>query len=191
MRIDITTCNKVNVADTCAMWNILSSQVLYSVLDEQSFTFCCTQFVVYECLYRSRATITAAEEAMKKRFGKLIDTKKVSSHQLTIEDLQDDDILANRKSLGRGELSSIAFAKKTQLYFLTDDQKARKIAESILGSGKVQTTPQLFGWLLYEGYLTDGDLEPIIEEHNISGRPLESYLREVHAESWRIKLLTR
>ena len=191
MKINITTCHKVNVADSCALWNILSSQIFYAVLADQRFEFSCTDFVIYECLHRARSVVTAHDEQIKRRLKKLIDGKKITAHKLTIEDLQDEQVLANRRSLGRGELSSIAFAKKTHLCFLTDDQKARKIAGEILGSDKVQTTPLLLVWLLYMGFLTDGDLEPVIKEHLEAVRPLEAYFRAVHRESWRIKSLPK
>lgn len=191
MTINITSCTKVNIVDSCALWNILSSLVFTSVLDEQKFDFSCTAFVYYECLQKPRTAISESDDLIKTRFKKLVDSGKIISHPLTIEDLQDTLILANRKSLGRGELSSVAFAKKIGLCFLTDDQGARKIATKILGANKVQTTPHLLGWLFFNGFLTDGDLEPIISEHKLARRPLEKFFRAVYSESWRIKAQLR
>ena len=191
MTIDITNCNKINVTDSCALWNILSSPTFYAVLEDQHFTFSCTDFVVYECLYRSRTTISSDEAQLQQLAKTRLAQQKISSHPLTIEDLQDEQILAYRRKLGRGELSSIAFAKKTGLCFLTDDRQARSLGCAILGRERVQTTPLLLGWLLFHGHLSDQDLEPIISDHKRYGRPLEKYFREVHAEAWRIKLMTR
>lgn len=191
MRIDITTCTKLNVTDSCAFWNILSSPTFYSVLIDQKFDFACTDFIVHECLHKKRTEPTKEDSSIQNKFKLLLKTRKVVSHKLSIEDLQDDEILKYRKSLGKGELSSIAFAKKTRLSFHSDDQGARKIAEQILGVKQVQTTPLLLGWLFYNNHLSDRDLEPIIKDHISAGRPLERFFREVHEESWRIKLQTK
>jgi hypothetical protein len=87
-----------------------------------------------------------------------------------------------------GELSSIAFAKKINQYFLTDDQPARKLAEAILGTDKVQTTPHLIGYLFFHRHFIDEDLETIIQEHKGFKRPLEPYFREAYFEALRIRL---
>ena len=187
--IDITKCEKVNVTDSCALWNILSSKILFAVLEDQNFIFSCTPFVVYECLYRNRTNSNPGDVVLKQLAKEKIDKKDIDVHPLTIDDLQDSEILRFRNKLGRGELSSIAFAKKTGLCFLTDDQGARKIGEVILGKKSIQTTPLLLGWLLYNGYLTDSDLEPIIIEHKSNGRPLEPYFRQIHIENWRLRAL--
>jgi len=50
--------------------------------------------------------------------------------------------------LGIGGLSSIAFSKKINQSFLTDDQNARKIAKEILRDDKIQTTPHIVGWFV-------------------------------------------
>lgn len=96
-----------------------------------------------------------------------------------------------RKSLGIGELSSIAFARKINQCFLTDDQKGRKFAATILGSDRVQTTPQLLGYLVYDRRIIDGELEQIIKDHKEYGRPLETYFRNVHDEALRIRLMIK
>ena len=191
MTIDITKCNKINVTDSCALWNVLSSPTLYGVLVEQQFIFSCTDFVVYECLYRSRTTSEPGDAYLKGLAKTLIGQRKIESHPLTIEDLQDEKILQFRNQIGRGELSSIAFAKKTGLSLLTDDQKARRLGGEILGANRIQTTPLLFGWLMFNNYLSDQDLEPVIADHKQNGRPLEKYFRAVHEESWRIKLMIK
>lgn len=191
MTIDITTCHKINIIDSCALWNVFSSQVFLSVLEDQQFNFSCTDYVIYECLYSKRSNPTVADDRLQQLTKTKLAQKKLTKHPLTIEDLQDEQILKYRKKLGRGELSSIAFAKKTNLCFLTDDKQARKLATEILGKGRVQTTPLLLGFLLFKGYLGDADLETIINDHKNCERPLEKYFREVHAEAWRIKLLIK
>ena len=72
------------------------------------------------------------------------------------------DVLEKRRNLGKGELSSIVFAKKAGQPFLTDDKGARNLAESILNKDQVQTTPHLCGWLFYKNILTDSDKDSII-----------------------------
>jgi len=83
-------------------------------------------------------------------------------------------------NLDKGELASIACAKKMGKAFLTDDQKARKLAAQFIASKMVQTTPHLLGWLLFISYLGDSDLHIIIDEHKKFERPLEKYFLEVY-----------
>lgn len=160
---------KYNVADSCSIWNILSSKVLYEAATSAASKcyFCCTKFVSYECLIRRRNNQSDTEIELRRR---LIDERKrghqFADYSLDIEDLQDMEVLENRKRLGKGELSSIILAKKTRQAFITDDKKARNLAEKILASNMVQTTPHLFGWLLYSNILSDSDKDSIIKEHS-------------------------
>jgi predicted nucleic acid-binding protein len=191
MTIDITTCIKINIADSCAVSNLLSSLLLFSRLDNNNFHFSMTKYVEYECLHKERTSISTNDTEFRKRLIRHQKNSKFTSHNITIEDLQDELILKYSKQLGIGELSSIAFSKKINQPFLTDDQKARKIARAILGDGKVQTTPQIVGWLFYEGLFSDVDLDTLIAEHNTFQRPLEKFFREVYHEAYRIKSMHR
>ena len=191
MTIDITKCIKINIIDSCSIWNLLSSLILYNRTKANGFNFSITQFVEYECLYKTRTNSTSQDKEIQERLKKIREGGAFPTHRLSIDDLQDSDIVKHSQRLGRGELSSIAFCRKTNQVFLTDDQKARKIAKLILGNEKTQTVPHIVGWLFFEGTLTDSDLEPIIEEHKIFGRPLEQYFRLVYNEAMRIKLLTK
>ena len=115
---------------------------------------------------------------------------KFNSYHLDIEDLQEVALLQKRKNLGNGELASIAFAKKTNQAFLTDDKKARTLAEEIMVRQFVQTTPHLLGWLFFTNFLSDSDLKPIIDENKKHNRPLAEYFTEMYrrALDYRSKL---
>lgn len=190
MSIDLTRFNKINVIDTCSIWNIISSDKLYLLALEIRCFFSLTKFVEYECLYKPRKNPIAFEILLQKKLKDEIIKGKFESHSLSIADIQDAQILALRKSIGIGELSSIAFARKINQNFLTDDQKGRKLAISILGNEKVQTTPQLLGYLVFDRRIIDGELEQIIKDHNEYSRPLERHFRYVHDEALRIRLMT-
>ena len=189
MTIDITKCSKVNIIDSCSIWNLLSSTIFHRRIDNNNFYFSITKYVEYECLYKERTNTTIEDNEIQNRLVKYRENNKFSSHNLSIADLQDNAITKYSQQLGIGELSSIAFCKKTNQVFLTDDQQARTIAKKILGNDKVQTIPHLLGWLFYEGILSDSDLEPIIKEHNSFERPLEKYFRIVYEEALRIRCL--
>lgn len=191
MNIDITVCNKVNMIDSCSLWNVLSSLVVYSVVIENKFTFAITGFVEYECLYKPRTTINKKDTELQLKLKNEIKNGNVTCHNLTIEDLQDDIVLKNRNRIGIGELSSIAFARKVSISFLTDDQNARKLAINILGKKYVQTTPLILGWLFYNNLLSEGDIDVIVKSHNEHNRPLEKYFRQVHSESLRLKYILK
>lgn len=93
--------------------------------------------------------------------------------------------------VGKGELSSIAFAKKAGLAFMTDDQKARKLGSGVIGGNRVQTTPHLFGWLFFNGRLSDSDKSNVIDEHERFGRPLRPYFETMYNEALRCRLMAR
>ena len=180
MNIDITEFNKINVIDTCAIDNMLSSATLYQATRSSNCSFCYTKFVEYEMLYKSRKNL---DEKAKELQNKLIDetkAKRFECFNLSIDDLQEIEILQQRKRLGGGELSSIAFAKKINQCFMTDDSKARKLGVTILGKRRVQTTPHLIGWLFYNRELIDSDFSIIISEHKAYNRPLSKYFEEAY-----------
>jgi len=189
MTIDITNCLKINITDSCAVSNIISSRLLFARASGNNFIFSITEYVQYECLYKSRTNPTPKEEELRQRLIKHQQNSKFTVHNLSISDLQDDLLSQHSRQLGMGEISSVAFAKKIGQPFLTDDQKARKIAQEIMGTRNVQTTPQIVGWLFFNGSLTDGDLPELIKEHNEFKRPLEKYFRSVYEEAMRLRLI--
>lgn len=161
---------KYNVADTCSIWNILSSKVLYKAATSEisgKCHFCCSRFVYYECIIRPRNIQSSTETELQNRLIQGREKyKQFLEYSLDIEDLQDMEALENRKKLGKGELSSIILAKKTRQAFITDDKKARNLAEKVMNANMVQTTPHLFGWLIYSNILSDSDKATIIDEHS-------------------------
>lgn len=189
MNIDITTINKFCVIDTCSIQNILSSNILSSAVTNNGFSFCVTKFVEYEMLHKQSSVPSDAENTIKCRYKQEVANGKYECHNLSIEDLQDIEILESRKKLGKGELSIIAFAKKINQGIMTDDQQARKLGESVLSKSRVQTTPQLLGWLFYNRILIDSELDTICSEHTSKDRPLERFFREVYLESLRIRMM--
>jgi predicted nucleic acid-binding protein len=96
-----------------------------------------------------------------------------------IDDLQTIVLLQNRQRLGKGELSSIAFAMKNRQAVLTDDQKAKKLA-SAAGHDLVQTTPHLFAWLVCKGVLDGKDKETVIAQHTQLDGILKSHLETAY-----------
>lgn len=111
------------------------------------------------------------------------------TYPLDISDLQTIDLLERRKRLGKGELSSIAFALKTRQAFLTDDQTARKLADEVIQGSVTQTTPHLLGWLFFKSFLTNGEKNSIIKEHQEMKRPLTEYFECAYSEACRCRLM--
>ena len=178
MAIDPRSFHRVNMVDTCAVWNILSSNKLYEAAFQAGCIFSCTGFVIYECLVKPRKNTDPHDVVLQRR---LVETRKngrFSTFNLDVEDLQEVDILERRKKLGKGELSSIAFAKRTNQALLTDDQGARKLGQEVIPD-HVQTTPHLFGWLLFEGILKDSDKDIVMAEHESLNLPLRKYFEEI------------
>lgn len=180
-----------NIIDSCAIQNVLSSLTLYSASLQARCGFICTGFVHYECVVKARNNLTLEDKEIQKRFAKAVDRGEVQINSLDIEDLQDIQMLENRKKLGMGELSSIAVAKKYGQVFMTDDMKARKLGTAILGIERVQTTPQLFGWLIFGNYLLDSDKVKVIEEHEYLEKriPLTCFFEELYLKALEAKCM--
>ena len=193
MNSDITKLSLFNVIDSCSVWNILSSPIIYLASIQAGCYYALTNYVGYECLYKKRKEKHDGTIITKLQKG--IEAKRFMNCDITIDDLQEIGILENRKNLGKGELSSIVFAKKTKQAFLTDDKKARALAKEVLGSEFVQTTPHLVGFCFYKRHLLDNDINSLIAEHQASltsgWGDLTRFFKEAYEESLRIKLMER
>jgi hypothetical protein len=189
MLIDPSRFGKHSVADTCAVWNVLSSACLHSASVSAGCEFCITGFVNYECLHKPRSRQSAGDLELQQRLRRAQSQGTFRPYTLSIEDLQDVEVLQKRNQLSKGELSSIVFAQKTRQAFLSDDQKARRLAGEVLGREQSQTTPLLFGWLIYSGRLGDGDKEIVVAQHEAVGRPLRRYFEEAYLEALRCRAM--
>lgn len=180
MQTDPSQFHLANFTDTCSVWNVLSSPVLYEASLAAGCVFCCTECIVYECLHKPRKQIRPQDEELKRRLRVARAKGSFAATPVSIEDIQDPRVLAARNSLDRGELSALAFALRTGQALMTDDQKALRVVERIVEPGQVQTTPKLFGWLFYTGRLADGDKDDIIRQHEeLRNRGLRSCLEKV------------
>jgi hypothetical protein len=165
--------------DASSVWNLLSSNTLYRRALSNGCVFSCTSFVMYECLHKPRSNCSERDTELQKRLNNERNAGLFKSYSLVLEDLQEVEILERRKRLGKGELSSIAFAKRTGQAFLTDDQKAQRLAHEVM-PGLVQTIPHLFGWLLFQGTLKDSEKTTVIAEHEEAGLPLRKCFDETY-----------
>jgi len=191
MAIDPSRCQRTNVTDTCSVWNLLSSRVLYEATVTGKFSFCITFYVLYEALFKRRKNTTPAATELQERLKGERGRGRFADYHLDIADLQDMHVLERRKRIGKGELSSIVFAKKTRQAFLTDDQQARKLAAEILEKDQVQTTPHVVSALFFEGLLSDGDKTGVIQEHTTLDRPLAGFFEDAYMEALRCRCLAR
>jgi hypothetical protein len=179
MEIDPSNFHLFNITDTCAVWNVLSSLRLFSVARDAGCDFCMTAFVHYECLIKKRGMPKETDRVLMGRLRRAQSEGAFQAHASTIDDLQRVAQLEQRKKLGKGELSSIAFAMKIGQAVMTDDQRARKLAIAV-GHSPVQTTPHLFGWLFFTGRLSEGDKASIIQQHVDMGQTLRPHLEKAH-----------
>ena len=191
MAIDCTQFAQISVIDTCAIWNVLSSRKLTEATRAGRRHFTATTFVYYEALYKPRSFVNKEDAELQNRLNVEKGKGLFGSCSLDIMDLQQVEILDKRMRLGKGELSSIAFARKAGLGFMTDDQKARKLGSAVIGKDNVHTTPKLFGWLVFHGHLGDVDKYEVIREHKSFNRPLERYFEEMYHEALRCRLMAR
>lgn len=183
MPFNFSEFHKINVIDTCSIWNILSSNILYQASISAGCHYSCTAFVQYECLDKPRKSINEKDHELQKRLKKEQTKGRFEVFHLELEDLLDVDVLDKRKALGKGELSSIAFAKRTGQAFITDDQGARELAASYIDKKMVQTVPRLLGWLFFNQALSDHDKNDIILEHVKYHRPLKKYFEIMYGKA--------
>jgi hypothetical protein len=179
MAIDPSKFHLVNVADTCSVWNVLSSTRLHAAAKEAKCEFCITSFVRYECLNKPRKSLSAAETELMRRLTQEQTRGGFAAHSCDIGDLQSIKLLESRKSLGKGELSTIAFAMKIGQAVITDDRKARRLAEDS-GHALAQTTPHLFSWLIFKGHIGDSDKFTVIAQHRSMERPLAPHFEKAY-----------
>lgn len=186
MLVDPSNFHLHNVTDTCSVWNILSSQTLYTKAQAAGCSFCITGFVKYELLDKPRKRTHDADKELKDRLRQAHTEGKFSVCACTIDDLQAISSLKLSKSLGKGELSSIAMAKRINLGFLSDDAKALKLSKSerVVAT---QDVPHLLSWLMFSKNLTDGEANQVINEHVALNRSLKNQLQE--ARDYSLKCL--
>ncbi|MFO0680509.1 MAG: hypothetical protein U0234_00595 [Sandaracinus sp.] len=180
-----------NIADTCAVWNVLSSARLFAAACRLHCEFAVTQVVLYECLQKPRTRPHAHDDEMKERLRRQRESGRFPTVTLDLQDVQEVARLEARRRLGRGELASIAFAKRAGTAFCSDDRNAQKLGEEALGRHGVQTTPHLLGWLVFVGALVDADVVEVFAEHEAVGGPLRPHLGAAYEEGLRCRLLAR
>lgn len=182
MSTDPSQFHPFNVTDTCSVWNILSSETLYTKAQAAGCSFCITGFVKYELLDKPRKKAHDADRELKGRLRQAHTEGKFSVHTCTIDDLQAISSLELRRALGKGELSSIAIAKRINLGFLSDDAKALKLSKSeqVVAT---QSVPHLLAWLMFSKGLTDGEANQVISEHVALNRSLKQQLQEAKEHS--------
>lgn len=179
---------KLNVADTCSLWNILASRLLWATAEAVGVKLCSTTFVRYECLHKS-GPIRPERVELQQRLLSKVAGGSIQWHPIDIEDLQEFEVLRNRKRVSPGELSVIIFARKTRQAVLTDDIGAQKLARQELGAALVQSTPHLFAWLYFNSQLNDSDKDQIVADLQSLGRSLQPHLNEYHTEAQRCRVV--
>lgn len=190
MNRNVAEIGKWAIVDACAVWNLLSSAVLFRACVTHKFGFSITEFVLYECLHKPRKGPSDADLELMRRLRDARQREQFGAVALTVDDLQDVMRLQLRRRVSKGELSSIAFARRAGITFQTDDQGARKLAVEELPIGRVQTTPHVLGWLYFHGKLADHELRIIIAEHEQVSRPLRKYLQGMYEEAMRCRSIS-
>lgn len=179
MTIDPSQFHLINVTDTCAVWNVLSSPTLYRAALGARCHFCVTGFVNYECLLKPRTSPSDATRELQRRLEEARDAGQFEVQACSLNDLQAIGRLEDRKRLGKGELSSIAFAMSRGLAVLTDDQGARKLSAAA-GSHPTQTTPHLHSWLIFTRVLDDMDHSNVLSQHKLMEGSLARHFQEAY-----------
>ncbi len=80
MNINLTTFNRINVIDTCSIWNLISCNKLYKLALDIKCFFSLTKFVEYECIYKPRKNSSEPELFLQSKLRSEIDKGKFLSH---------------------------------------------------------------------------------------------------------------
>ena len=185
---DISQFRLLNVGDSCSLWNLLASPLLYVTARAAGIRVCCTHFVIYECLHKRSRHWPERLELQKRLKAKLADGS-IAPYPIDLEDLQQVEVLRNRKKLSIGELSVLVFAGKTQQAMLTDDKGAQKLALTHLAAGAIQNTPHLIAWLYFESLLGDADVAQVKVELAALARNLDPHLDKFYLEAQRCRVI--
>lgn len=84
---DILNFRFLNVGDTCSLWNLLASPLLYGTGRSAGVRVYCTHFVIYECLYKRGRHRPERLELQERLRSKLADGS-ITAHPIDLEDLQ-------------------------------------------------------------------------------------------------------
>jgi hypothetical protein len=179
---DVSQFRLLNVGDTCSVWNLLASPLLYGTARAAGMRVCCTNFVIYECLHKRSRLWPERQELQRRLKSKLADGS-IAAYPIEIEDLQQVDVLRNRKRLSIGELSVLVFAGKTQQAMLTDDRGAQKLALTHISADAIQSTPHLVAWLYFSSLLADGDVAQVKAELSGLSRNLDPHFDNSYREA--------
>ena len=87
--VDCSKFRLPNVTDTCAVWNCLSSAVLFEAAIASKCSFCIVDFVHYECLLKERTKHREEDDALRTRLRREIERRRVQRASITISELQD------------------------------------------------------------------------------------------------------
>lgn len=189
MAFDPRECHVVLVADTCSVWNLLSSHRLFRSARGAGRHFLITPVVLYECQQIAKGVVNAERTELLARF------KDARSEGVFVEQGCDiEDLLAVSRSaplgLSSGELSCMAAAYKVRsIAFMTDDKQARRFAEQGLQL-VVVTTPKLYAWLHYHRHLLDSDHDDVVREHELyERRPLTKFFNKAYEVALQYRLM--
>ena len=178
----------LNVADTCALWNILGSPLLYRASRKLNVSISSTQFVHYECFHKRGSNSPEWIELRTRLRARMVEGE-IRFWDIELEDLQEVVALEGRKAISKGELSSIAFAKRTVQSFLSDDGQAKKLAKSVLSESAIQDTSHLCAWLCIHDAIHETDEHTIRAELATLKRVLEPHLRNAFLKALEYKLM--
>lgn len=178
----------LNVVDTCSLWNLLASPFLYSAARKAGMSMSSTKFVKYECFDKPGPNSPEWQE-LRKRLLKCIEAGEVLFCDIELEDLQEVAALEARKAISKGELSSIAWAKRTQQIFFSDDKQAKKLAKAALSESAVQDTPHLCAWLCINDSIHEHDELRIRTELQSLKRPLDPHISNAFRAALEFRLM--
>lgn len=137
--------------DSCSIINLVNVDALVLACSLDGIVWCVPPVVVGEVDERCKAAIAVA---MADNALELIDDSTVDA-DLYLR-------LLDEHRLGAGETECIAVALAEGHSICLDDRRARRVAESLLGTPRVFGTLRLLRWCAEQGLVTCGDARSLL-----------------------------
>lgn len=147
--------------DSCSIENILASRKLLSKAKEHGCNFAITDRIYKECLHSNENCILnllLGENPLLKKIDITTDDIEAFDNHL-------DSLGINHRSLHSGEFSLLALSYKIdKLGFFSDDEPAYNLAKKIFDISKVCSTDHFCGYLFYNDFIFDWEIDQIFNE---------------------------
>ncbi len=155
------------ITDASSIINLANAEALDAVTALPNRTICISPLVISECEPTCAAELLRLQQDGRIRF---VDPKEISS-EVFLALLEEHD-------LGEGETECLALLQMYDYVLCCDDDKARRIAVSLVGVERVVGSLRLLKWTVEDGICTGDIAFELYERMKAAGGFLPEIARE-------------